>query len=257
MVDLDRLMACIRPVGKLAVACSGGVDSTLLTRVACDAVGVDNVVALHAHGPMHTREELDNVKSLIKEIGCRLHLFDYNPLRLDGFRKNPVDRCYHCKKEIYGLFRRWASSNDLTVLADGTNIDDLGDDRPGLKALEEFGILLPFVKTGLRKEEIRKISKKLGLSNWNRLSASCLATRISCGTEITVELLEQVARCEDFLDNLGFAGCRVRLIEKHSVHIEIQEADFPKFADISNRKTISEFFSALGMNKVFIDITGR
>jgi uncharacterized protein len=253
----DRLADTLRPAQKLAIACSGGVDSTLLTKVACDVLGRDNVVALHAHGPMHVQEELDNVQSVVSEIGCHLQVIDYNPLLLDGFKSNPRDRCYHCKKKIYSLFLNWASENGFSALADGTNLDDLDDHRPGLKALEEHCVFLPLVEAGLNKKEIRRMSKELGLSNWDRLSASCLATRIPAGREITLELLGRVAFCERFLHKHGFLGCRVRLIDDNTVYIEILEKDFPQVADKSNRKKISDFFLSIGLGKVFIDITGR
>ncbi len=257
MTGYDRLADTLRPAQRLAIACSGGVDSTLLTKVACDVLGRDNVVALHAHGPMHVQEELDNVQSVISEIGCHLQVIECNPLLLDSFKINPPDRCYHCKKEIYSLFLNWSSQNGFSALADGTNLDDLGDDRPGLKALEEHGVFLPLVEAGLNKKKIRWMSRELGLSNWDRLSASCLATRIPAGREITLELLGRVAFCERFLHKHGFFGCRVRLIDNDTVHIEILEKHFDEISNKDSRKDLSGFFSSLGFCKVFVDITGR
>lgn len=248
------LRKIISDAGRVAVAFSGGVDSSFLLKTAHDVLG-DNVIALQACSSLQTHEETGRGKEIADEIGARLRLFAIDPLSRPVFVANPPDRCYHCKKEIYALFKAELAA-DAVQLLDGTNTDDLLDDRPGLRAIREFGVKTPLVEAGLGKSEIRILSKHLNLPTWDQPSSSCLATRIPSGTPITRENLELVARCERFLHSLNFMGCRARL-QGDSVKIELARGDAERFVSRPISAKVKLFFDDLGLNKFFLDPSER
>jgi len=251
-----RLKELVGKSGRAAVAVSGGVDSTYLARIACDVLGNKNFLAVFARSPLLTSAELDNVLTVTDEIGCRLHIVDVDPLAWPEFIDNPRDRCYLCKKKIYSLFIEAIRQHDIAVLMDGTNADDLNDYRPGLRALRELDVKTPLAEAGLGKAEIRQLSRRLALSNWDRPSASCLATRIPTGIHITQDLLDRVAQCENHLHKLGFKGCRVRLFGKEA-QIELAEGDSERFVRAATRNSVLDFFRMRGINKVLLNIQER
>jgi len=189
-------------------------------------------------------------------IGCRLQIHEVDPLAWPEFVANPPDRCYHCKKKIYRLLGDLLADQAGMSLMDGTNLDDLDEDRPGRRAVAELGIKTPLVEAGLRKAEIRQGSRRLQLANWDRPSSSCLATRIPSGVAVTGARLNLVRQSEQYLHSRGFYGCRVRLAAK-AIQLELAKADVARFAAGANRAAVSRFFRNLGVAKVYVDIKGR
>jgi len=241
---------------RVAVACSGGVDSTLLLKVAFDVLGPENTMAVFAETPLLPPGEAEEVKKTVNYIGSRLLTVSLDPLSWPEFRENPRGRCYLCKKKIYEIFREKLADLDFHILMDGTNQDDLSDDRPGLKALEELHVKTPLVAAGLTKGEVRQLSKDLDLPNWNKHSSSCLATRITTGQQINREKLELVKKCENFLQALDFWGCRVR-IGVDSAIIELQHDDIIRFVQEAIRRRVVKKYNDFGIKKVTLDMKGR
>ena len=256
IAKLTTLRQTIRSGNGGAVAVSGGVDSTLLLKVVCDEVGRDNILALFAHSVLQPAGEREHVVELAETVGCRLEIIEAHPLDWPEFIENPPDRCYRCKKKIYSLFLERLAQYNLSILMDGTNVDDLSDTRPGLHALAELQVVTPLADIGLHKQEIRSLSRHLGLPNWNRPSASCLATRIPSGRVITEALLDRVAQCEAVLDSLGFFGCRARLAGD-DVLIELTAGDTARFVDPAVRESVVNRITALGIDRVLLDLSER
>ena len=241
---------------RLAVACSGGVDSTLLLKVTYDVLGHENTIAVFADTPLLPSGESEGVREIVDLIGSRLLTVSLNPLSWPEFTRNPLERCYLCKKKIYRIFQEKLAETNFNVLIDGTNLDDMSDFRPGLKALDELKIKTPLVNAGLTKKEIRQLSKELNLPNWNKHSSSCLATRIATDQYISLEKLNLIRKCENVLRDKGFRGCRVR-ISNDSAVIELLEVDIERFVHKATRQSILKKFNDSGIEKVFLSMSGR
>ncbi len=251
-----NLEAVIGRAGRAAVACSGGVDSTLVLKIAHDVLGPENTIAVFADTPMLPSGESEAVREVVNYIGSRLLTVSLDPFAWPGFIKNPPERCYLCKKKIYQNFQERLVEDNFDILMDGTNLEDLSDFRPGLKALEELEIRTPLADAGLIKKEIRQLSRELGLPNWDRHSASCLATRIATGQPISLEKLILIERCENLLQDMGFMGCRVRLSGDSAV-IELLEKDMEYFIRHATRKSVFKKINDFGLNKVSLSTSGR
>ena len=195
--------------GSLLIAFSGGVDSTFLSRVAHDVLG-DRAVAATARSASFPRREYDEAVELAESIGIRHITLISEELEVEGFSDNPVNRCYLCKKELFGKLLKAAQNEGLAYVAEGSNTDDMGDYRPGLVAVEELGIISPLRAAGLTKEEISTLSKELGLPTWSKPSFACLASRFPYGTKITEEKLNMIDKAEQCLLEEGFTQVRVR-----------------------------------------------
>lgn len=252
---LDGLRRWIRKAGPLAVAWSGGVDSTLLVAVGRQELG-DDLIALHAHTPLHTDEELRHVEDLAERLGVAVEIVRADPYQWPEFIANPTDRCYHCKRRLYGRFVELVHRRGVGMLADGTNADDLEDDRPGLRALEEFGVRTPLAELGLTKAVVRRLSRFLDLPTWDRPSNSCLATRVPAGLPIEPVTIERIRRAEAVLTEHGWIGSRVRLTGERAM-IEVPT---PMVESLWNTLRQGGLISALrevGVESVYVDYRGR
>jgi len=251
-----KLKEIIGRENQVAVACSGGVDSTLLLKVTHDVLGHENTIAVFADTPLLPPGESESVSEVVGLIGSRLLTVSLNPLSWPEFTANPLERCYLCKKKIYQIFQEKLAEINFNVLMDGTNLEDLSDFRPGLKALDELKIKTPLADAGLTKKEIRQLSKELNLPNWDKHSSSCLATRIATDQQISLEKIDLIRRSENVLQDFGFMGCRVR-ISNDSAIIELLEDDIERFVQEATRQSVVKKFNDSGIKKVFLSMAGR
>jgi uncharacterized protein len=257
MVLQDKLIILknnIRRMQSVAVAYSGGVDSTFLLKTAHDVLR-EKAVALTARSATYPGREFRQAVEFAQEIGAMHVVIDSNELEIDGFSDNPPNRCYLCKKELFSKITQWARENAILHVADGSNTDDLGDYRPGAQAARELGIVSPLQEAGLHKDDIRILSKQAGLPTWDKPAFACLASRFPYGQRITPEKLAQVERCEQFLFDLGFRQVRVR---HHGdvARLEVSAGERRKFFDAALMDRIYEKFRMLGFLYVALDLRG-
>ena len=252
---LENLRASIARSGPLAVAFSSGVDSTLLLKVAADVLG-DGVIAVTARSRSFPERESREAAQFCTELGVKQIFTDVDQLSIEGFRENPPDRCYICKKELFGTMMAAAAEQGFSKVAEGSNMDDLGDYRPGLRAISELGVLSPLREAGLYKAEIREISRELGLPTWKKQSFACLATRFMYGEHITDEKLERVDRAEQLLMDLGFGQLRVRIHGEDGklARIEIMPEEFEKL--LACREEIVREFKKFGFEYTAMELAG-
>ncbi|MFO7899906.1 MAG: ATP-dependent sacrificial sulfur transferase LarE [Planctomycetota bacterium] len=250
----QRLQGALRDLGSLAVGFSGGVDSTLLLRVAHGVLG-DRVLAVTATSEMQPAFELAAAKQLAEEIGARHVVIETSPLDVDRIAANPPDRCYHCKRALFTRVAEVASEHGIEHVADGTNADDAGAYRPGTRAAEELGVLRPLQDAGLTKPDLRRLSRELGLPTWDQPAYACLATRIPYGRELRPAELRMVDAAEDFLRELGFRQCRVR--HHGSVaRIEVEPGRVPDAAAPETAGRIARRLREIGFRHVTLDLQG-
>lgn len=251
---ISKLSTIIEGYGSLLVAFSGGVDSSLLLKIAVDTLG-DRVAAFTEASPLHQAWELTEARELAATLGVRHIVLAGDELASPEFAANPPDRCYLCKKEIFSEAARIAAELGLNAIADGSNLDDLGDYRPGRKALAEMGVRSPLIEAGLTKAEIREASKRLGLPTWDRQPLACLASRFPYGTAITGERLRQVEECETFLRAEGFTTFRVRY-HGDIARIEVSPAELERLTSLPLRRKVVSSFRAAGFVYVTLDLDG-
>jgi len=238
-----------------ALVCfSGGVDSTLLLRVAHDVLG-DRCVALTAVSITMARSERSSAAELASSLGVRHEVVESNELERPGFAQNPTNRCYHCKSELLDIATPAAERLGLREILLGTNRDDLGDHRPGMKAANERGARHPMVEAELDKEEIRLLSRQLGLPTWDKPQLACLSSRFPYGTEITAEKLQQVDAFEDGLRALGFRQLRVRY-HGEVARLELEAGTMSRALDPDVRVRIVELGRRVGFTFVALDLAG-
>lgn len=251
---LQRLKEIISELESVLIAFSGGVDSTFLTRIARDILG-ERVIAVTAISPAYPRREIDEAIAIAQEIRVKHLLIESGELNIAGFSENRPDRCYYCKSALFERLRDLANRYGMRYVLDGSNYDDIGDYRPGGRAAREKGIRSPLCEAGLRKEEIRILSRDLGLRTWNKPSFACLSSRIPYNERITIEKLRQIEMAEDILRNLGFSQIRVRH-HNEIARIEILSDEFPLILDSKKRATIIEKFKVLGFLYITLDLMG-
>lgn len=252
---LKNLRSIIVRHEKIIVLFSGGVDSTFLLKMCIDCVGRERVLALTATSESYTPEELEKAERIA--AGWRVEHLVVKTAELSDpvFASNPPDRCYHCKRELFGRALAIAEERGGAAVFVGANRDDLSDYRPGHRAAAELGIISPLLEAGLGKEEIRSHSRELGLPTWNAAPNPCLASRIPYGSEITVEKLETVGEAEAFIRSLGFSEIRVR---HHGdiARIETLPRDIACLCEPANRQAICRHLKSLGFTWVALDLEG-
>ena len=236
------------------VAYSGGIDSTVVLKVAYDQL-LDRAVGVTAISPTFPAVELDSATRVAKEIGVRHELVQTDQLMIPAFTENDANRCFHCKTDLYQLLGKLRETRATAVILDGTNLDDLGDDRPGIKAAREWGVRSPLVEANLSKAEIRSLAKDLGLSNWDKPAAACLSSRIPRGITITREKLSRVEQAEEVLLAEGFRHCRVR-DHGEIARIEVGQDELARIIEGDRGTRISRRVKELGFRFVTIDLDG-
>jgi len=241
---------------EVALAFSGGVDSSFLLHAACATLGSASVHAFHARSELLPPLETERVECAVQEHGCFFHSLEMKPFNWPEFVANGSDRCYHCKKKIYQIFLADLFFAKGAVLFDGTNRDDLGQDRPGLLAVSELNVQTPLADVGLTKKEIRLLSREFGLSTWDAYASSCLATRIAQQEPITREKILLVSQCEALLRERGFMGGRVRLSEETAIIVVLQK-DLSEIQKKHVFSAIKDSFLLMGLRRVVIDPQGR
>jgi len=260
VINLHGLLA---DFGRVAVAFSGGVDSSFLLKSALDVLGAGNVVILHARSCLQKSVEQQHADTWLSRHGYSPDIeqlvIELQPLSWKELVSNPEERCYLCKLRMYRIFLDELDKRNIHVLLDGTNIDDLKDRRPGLRAIHELGVNTPLVACGLGKAEIRELSRELKLDTSEQPSSSCLATRIPHGLEITAQRLERIETWESGLAELGFDGCRVRMDDKSEkiVYLQLIQDDLEQFFNSAIRRAVFRFFKNIGIDQVYLDLEGR
>lgn len=250
-----KLKEFLNSLGSAAVAFSGGVDSAFLLKAAKEALGVKNIIALTAVSGLHPKRELEEAEAFCRAEGIRHIVFEAEEFSIDGFLQNPPDRCYLCKRDLMKKMKALAEKDGMKCVAEGSNLDDEGDYRPGMRAVAEFAVKSPLRCCGFYKSDIRALSRYLGMPTWNKQSFACLASRFVYGETISAEKLEMVDRAEQLLLDLGFSQFRVRIHGKMA-RIEIVPGEFPKIISEGIRSEINEKFREYGFSYVSLDLSG-
>ncbi|MBI2375962.1 MAG: ATP-dependent sacrificial sulfur transferase LarE [Deltaproteobacteria bacterium] len=245
LAELDRVL----------VAFSGGVDSSLVLKASRDVLG-DRARAIIARSPSLPARELRDAFRIADELGVHLDVIETSEHLKDDYAKNAPNRCYHCKSELFDTTRFWAASLGVTSIVDGVNADDLSDYRPGLLAGRERGVIHPLADAGITKAEVRELSRKLGLSTWQKPQLACLASRIPYGTRVTVDRLSKIEAVEEVLREIGCFDVRARLVSGNDdlVRIEVGESDLVRV--VGQRSTVLARARAVGFKRITLDLDG-
>lgn len=253
----QNLKSILEKYNKVLVAFSGGVDSALVLKVACDSLGAENVLAVTADSPSYPKEELDNAVKLGQEFGLngRHLVIKTEEVENPNYAENPLNRCFFCKDELYTKLQTIAQENNIPYILDGANLSDQKDFRPGRKAAFKFGIKSPLIEAELDKEEIRQIAKELNLTIWDKPAMACLSSRVPYGEKITPEKLAQIEQAESYLRSLGFRQMRVRHHDKIA-RIELEPQEIPKFLNEEIRQKAAKRFKEIGFLYITLDLEG-
>ncbi|HHD57197.1 MAG TPA: TIGR00268 family protein [Desulfobulbaceae bacterium] len=256
------LHAILQKYERVAVAFSGGVDSSFLLKSALSVLGAGNVLVLYGRSCLISHQEQQLAENWPVRHGfggVEFQVVELQPLFWKEFVSNTTRRCYYCKLRMYKEFFEEMRGRELQILLDGTNTDDLKDGRPGLQAIHELGVKTPLVQAGFDKKDVRACSRDLTLDTWDIPSSSCLATRIPSGLEITEDRLRTAESYEEGMKDLGFIGCRVHLhpVQEETVFLQLQHADFNIFFKQGLRLAVVRFFQKSGVRNIFLDLVGR
>jgi pyridinium-3,5-biscarboxylic acid mononucleotide sulfurtransferase len=251
---LAQLQALFEGMDRALIAYSGGIDSTLVAKIAQDVLG-DRALAVTAVSPSLLPEDLEDAKIQAAEIGIAHRLVETHEMANPNYTSNPINRCYFCKSELYDTLKPLAQSLGYSYTVDGVNGDDLQDYRPGIQAAKERGTRSPLAEVGLSKLEVRELSKCLGLSCWDKPAQPCLSSRFPYGEEITVEKLRRVGQAERYLRNLGLTTLRVRS-EGATAKIELPVDGIQSFIQTNDLPRLVEVFQSYGFTYVTLDLEG-
>lgn len=251
---LIKLKEILMGMESVVIGFSGGVDSTFLLKVAKDTLG-ENVMAITASSSTFPQREMKEALSFADNIGVPHMIIRSEELEIDGFSKNPKDRCYYCKKELFSKIREIASEKGYKNVADGANTDDTGDYRPGMTAARELGVRSPLLEAGLSKADIRILSKEMALPTWDKPSFACLSSRVPYGQEITKEKLDMIDASEQFLLDLGFRQVRVRHHD-NIARIEVSPEEREKFFSTEVMDKVADKLKSVGFSYVALDLKG-
>lgn len=253
---IEKLHNEISDLYSVAVAFSGGADSTLLLATALEALGPEQVLAITADSPTLPRSELAEARSLAEELGARHLIVPTEELEDPDFSENPPDRCYYCKRELFQRMRALADAEGYAHLAYGATADDVGDFRPGMQAAREAGAVAPLLDAGLTKQDVRDLSRQMNLRTWDKPAMACLSSRFAYGTPIRAEGLARVERAEDFLRrDLGFTQVRVRDGE-HTARIEVDAPELSRLVREDIRAKVVAHLKTLGYSYVTVNLEG-
>jgi len=250
----ETLKENMKKRGSAAIAYSGGVDSTFLVKVAHEVLG-DKMIAVTATSSTYPERELKEAIKYAKDMGVKHLIISSEELNIEGFASNPTNRCYYCKKELFTKIKAIANENGAQYVFDGSNIDDDGDYRPGMQAARELEVISPLKEAKLTKDDIRELSKDLGLPTWNKPAFACLSSRFPYGNEITAPKLKMVDEAEQFLLDMGIRQVRVRH-HGEIARIEVAPEERVQFFDVEVMNRIGERFKEIGFTYVTLDMLG-
>ena len=251
--SLERVRETVRQMESVLVAYSGGVDSSLLLKVALDELGPERAVAVLANSPAYPEEEQEEARLLARQLGAQLIEVDTDEVELEAYKRNLPDRCFHCKEELFSTLEPIQKRLELAHLAYGANADDAGDHRPGHASAVRRGVRYPLLEAGMRKSEVRAAARELGLPNWSKPSFACLSSRIPHGSEVSVEALHQIGAAELAIKSLGFGQIRVRH-HGEVARIEVPEEDMERL--LAWRLQIVSALLSAGYKFVALDLEG-
>ncbi len=255
IANRDRLIETLKGYGRVAVAYSGGVDSTVVAQAAFVALG-DAAVAVTAVSESLASGELEEAEALAKQIGIRHRIIRTEEFADPNYLRNGTDRCYFCKSELYGRLSSLLGQLDVDVIASGANADDQGDHRPGMKAAGENGVRHPLLECNLNKEDVRALARAWGLPTWDKPATPCLSSRIAYGENVTPERVQMIDAAEDFLRRRGLRLLRVRYHKGDLARIEVPIEELPALAAPGVREELSRTFHALGFKFITLDLDG-